>query len=210
MTEITQAIEQITNIANAINTIYFDNALPPITFEIATIKANTIKLLCVNNIETWQVTLTHNTINKPIEYLTAELIHLCIHIWCKEHSIKDTSRNDAYHNKTFKQYALSKDLDVQYSAKTGWSKTTPNEKLTNIIQNNHWKTIKIEQSNSHKTTQPRQQYKYQCPKCGCSVRGTKSCLNIKCMDCDQQMHIVNLPKNNPTGKLTITLYDIDN
>ena len=102
--------------------------------------------------------------------------------------IKETSRGGSYHNKKFRDIALSHGLIVKHSKKHGWSITEPSNSLLQFIEKNELNslyavggiTVKKEiHKNIHNC-------KYSCPKCGQSVRATKI-VNIICGDCNTKL-----------------------
>ena len=139
---------------------------------------------------------------RPIEEVTATLLHEMVHYFNYENGIQDCSRGGTYHNKRFREAAESHGLIVQYSEKYGWSHTAPSDALLDFVLENELTDILINRNevsgfqitgtgtnNGTSTTmppRPSSTRKYTCPCCGNSVRSTKA-VNIGCLDCDIKM-----------------------
>lgn len=141
------------------------------------------------------------TLDRPIENVTATLLHEMVHLWNLQNGIQDCSRGGAYHNKKFRDAATARDLSISYDPRIGWSITEPTEALCNYIIEQGWTDIhmnRIEWSytprgagNGNATgatppPKPSHTRKYICPCCGNSVRATKE-VHILCMDCNLPM-----------------------
>lgn len=124
----------------------------------------------------------------------AALLHEMCHQYCFINGIKDTSRGDTYHNKAFRDIALTHGLLVIRNDTYGYAETAANTELmlwclqnmtkrpidiiyykSSLIDSVISKPAKKIQTNSHSI-------KYQCPVCGWSVRATKR-KRVACMDC---------------------------
>jgi len=144
------------------------------------------------------------TLDRPIENVTATLLHEMVHLWNMQIGVQDCSRGGAYHNKKFRDAATARDLDIGYDSSIGWSITQPTEKLCDFIIEQGWEDImmnRIEWGYIPRGTGSGNVFgtptvippktkghtrKYQCPCCHNSVRATKI-VNIKCVDCDEIM-----------------------
>lgn len=131
------------------------------------------------------------TIELPMLYLCAELLHVMCHIYCYQNEIKDTSNQMIYHNKQFKKCAELHGLDCK-KGKYGWDKTLPNEKLIKWVGENHLEDIKIYRdtsvelfdvdidenkqlhTNMVKITNKTSSIKWVCPVCGNIARTTSN------------------------------------
>lgn len=146
------------------------------------------------------------TLDRPIEYTVATLLHECCHLANLEIlNVQDCSRGGMYHNKYFKAMAESVGLIVTRTEKYGWAHTEPSDALIEWILDHDIEEIRINRTeptgirvvggnnaasggltltgsnpNSHSR-------KYICPCCGNSVRATKA-VNIMCAD-DMQIMI---------------------
>lgn len=151
---------------------------------------------------THEINIGAGTLARPIEEVTATLLHEMVHYYNYETGVKDTSRGYTYHNRRFKDAAEARGLCVEHSDKYGWAHTAPTEELLDFIIENGLTDILINRNEftgfqmtgpgTHSgagNTLPRKTSstrKYICPCCGMSVRATRV-VNIGCMDCDEQM-----------------------
>ncbi len=150
-----------------------------------------------------EINIGAGTLDRPIEDVTATLLHEMVHYFCYLNNIKDTSRGGAYHNKRFKEEAEARGLQIDYDSRIGWSITSPTEKLLDLIVGygfadiqlgrNEWTGFligggakagnggvvgpKTKKGNSRKMV---------CPCCGNIARVTKK-TNLICGDCMEQM-----------------------
>ena len=198
----------LNKIFDLLNASYFENALsrPTITIQ-STPKAYGHFSLrddtwLSKNGATHEINIGAGTLSRPIEEVTATLLHEMVHYYNYENGIQDCSRGNTYHNRRFKEAAESRGLIVTHSDKYGWSHTSPSDSLlefvlkyglTDILLNrNEYTGVRITGTGTHSgaagTTRPRTSStrKYLCPCCGNSVRATKT-VNIACLDCNQQM-----------------------
>jgi len=153
---------------------------------------------------THEINIGAGTLSRPIEEVTATLLHEMVHYYNYQNGIQDCSRGNTYHNKRFKVAAEARGLCVEHSDKYGWSHTSPTEDLLDfiiengltdiLINRNEFTGFQITGTGAHSGTRitppPRTSStrKYICPCCGNSVRATKI-VNIACLDCRQQMVI---------------------
>lgn len=151
---------------------------------------------------THEINIGAGTLSRPIEEVTATLLHEMVHYYDYEMGIQDCSRGNTYHNRRFKEAAEAHGLCVEHSDKYGWSHTSPSEALLDFIIENGLTDILINRnefygfrvtgtgthSGTRTTPPPRTSStrKYICPCCGNSVRATKI-VNIACLDCAEQM-----------------------
>lgn len=153
-----------------------------------------------------ELNIAAGTLDRPIENVVATLIHECVHLWCMQEGIKDTSRGNTYHNKHFRDEAVKRDLKIDYDQRIGWSVTSPTPELCDFIIEQGWGDIEMGRNDfgffgktpggssgnaggiQPPPKKPSSSRKYCCPKCGISVRATKE-VRISCMDCDIQMEI---------------------
>lgn len=153
---------------------------------------------------THEINIGAGTLARPVEELSATLLHEACHLYCYVHQIKDTSRGGTYHNSRFKQVAESHGLIVDKHPKYGWTITSPSEELLDFILENELTDILLFRNefygvavtgpgtHSGTTTpplsKPSNSKKYQCPCCKNSVRATKV-VNIVCGDCGLKMEL---------------------
>lgn len=153
-----------------------------------------------------EINLGAGTLSRPIEEVSATLLHEMIHYWNYENGIQDCSRSGTYHNRKFREAAEVRGLLVERSDKYGWSHTAPGDALLDfvlkygltdiLINRNEYTGFQIPGTGTHSGTGSMGGYtpkksstrKYLCPCCGMSVRATKM-VRVKCMDCDEPMEL---------------------
>ena len=151
---------------------------------------------------THEINIGAGTLARPIEEVTATLLHEMVHYYNYENGIQDCSRGNTYHNRRFKAAAEAHGLLVEHSDKYGWSHTSPSDELLDFILENGLTDILISRnefagfhitgtgthSGTEGTTPTRTSStrKYICPCCGNSVRGTKE-VHVACLDCNEPM-----------------------
>ena len=151
---------------------------------------------------THEINIGAGTLARPIEEVTATLLHEMVHYYNYEMGIQDCSRGNTYHNRRFKEAAEAHSLIVSHSDKYGWSHTSPGDALLEfvldngltdiLINRNEFTGFRITGTGTHSGAEggppPRtaSTRKYRCPCCGNSVRATKT-VRIACMDCGVQM-----------------------
>ena len=208
LTSYNRAAGYLNKIFDLLNSTYFENALsrPTITIQSTpkayghfSLRADT---WLSKNGATHEINIGAGTLARPIEEVTATLLHEMVHYYNYENGVQDCSRGNTYHNRRFKESAESHGLCVEHSEKYGWSRTFPNDDLLAFVIDNDLTDILINRNESsgfrivgtgthsgtNGGTPPRTSStrKYACPCCGNSVRATKK-VNIACMDCGQQM-----------------------
>lgn len=139
------------------------------------------------------------TLDRPIENVTATVLHEMVHLFNLQIGVQDTSRGGAYHNKRFRAAAQARDLHISYDKRIGWSITEPTDGLIEFIITQGWDDIMMNRQEglsirgiggpgakggitpptTGRTSSTR---KVVCPCCGQSVRATKK-VNILCGDC---------------------------
>ena len=147
-----------------------------------------------------EINLGAESLHRPVENTIATLIHEMVHYYCHINGIKDTSRNNTYHNKRFKEEAEKRDLIISYSSSVGYSVTKPSDELIRLVYDMGWENRIQLYRNIHtnknvegtdksgskgigkEVDKKSSTRKYVCPTCGLSVRATKS-VRIACMDC---------------------------
>ena len=199
----------LNKIFDLLNAEYFENALsrPTITIQ-STPKAYGHFSL---RDDTWvsklggthEINIGAGTLARPIEEVTATLLHEMVHYYNYTLGVQDCSRGNTYHNRRFKDAAESHGLCVTHSDKYGWSHTSPADSLLDfvlengltdiLINRNEFTGFQIPGTGTHSGTGlipplPRKSStrKYICPCCGNSVRATKT-VNIGCLDCQERM-----------------------
>ena len=155
---------------------------------------------------THEINIGAGTLARPIEEVSATLLHEMVHYYNYQQGIQDCSRGGTYHNRKFKEAAEAHGLIVEHSDKYGWSHTEPSDELLDfvlehdltdiLINRNEYSGFQITGTGTHSgtptgTATPKKSSsrKYACPCYGMSVRATKV-VNIACMDCDEQLLLV--------------------
>ncbi|MFS0841336.1 SprT-like domain-containing protein [Paenibacillus sp. 1P03SA] len=150
-------------------------------------------------------------INIAAEYLNIDfyetmdtLLHEMIHLYCRIHNIKETSRKGQYHNKRFKEESLKRGFyypENKPDKRIGWSYSKITEETKKLIDtfNINTEVFQIARGTfvSNQTEGPEGEReeqqkshnrKYICPVCSQSVRATKE-VNIICGDCMETMEV---------------------
>jgi len=152
-----------------------------------------------------EINIGAGTLARPIEEITATLLHEMVHFYNDMKNIKDCSRGNTYHNKNFKRLAERCGLVIDHHPTYGWSITSPSEDLIDFCIDNDLRDIRLCRNDEIYITRiggagthdgargtdglPKRKSssrKYVCPCCGMSVRATKT-VRIMCMDCGEQM-----------------------
>lgn len=208
-TKMSRAVSQLEHIYNALNTDFFQDELP---IPIITVQSKPGTYGHCTTSKVWQrkdggayeLNIAAEVLNYPIEETLDTMLHEMVHLYCRENGIKEVSRGGKYHNKRFKAEAERRGLACVPCGQYGWN-TTPSDNLVEYALSKGWNEIKIgrgslppiirtgasgtAQTGAETTDggkRPSSTRKLQCPKCGCSVRATKT-VRIMCMDCMEQM-----------------------
>ncbi len=153
-----------------------------------------------------EINISTGSLDRPLENVLASLLHEMVHLYNdRVLNIQDVSGNSRmYHNKQFREQAEAHGLIVTRSEKYGWSTTEPGDALLDlIILHDELREIEICRTAPNPASligthtgsgnptpptigKPTHHRKYQCPRCGCSVRATKA-VRIGCLDCGVEM-----------------------
>ena len=185
-----------------LNKVYFEDKLPEVVITIQSSQKayghiTTAKIWKDSWDSYYEINISAEYLNRPVENIIATLLHECCHLFAMENNIKDTSNNNRYHNKKFKEIAEARDLKISYHESIGWSITEPTERLIETIKQFHLDSqIEYVRMGAYEFTggddkgkKPKKKCstrKYICPACHNSVRATKD-VNIACLDCLVQM-----------------------
>lgn len=193
MSEVTDFLETAYGV---LNQKYFEGKLP---FVVITVQSSPKTYGTYTPWDSWkgedkgykEINISAETLNRSVDDTIATLIHEMVHFYCHINHIKDTSRNNTYHNKNFKREAEQRGLIIEYDPKIGYSITSPSESLVAFVEEQGWNSIDIARialagRSGGKKANVR---KYLCPECKCSVRATKE-VNIGCLDCCVPMLLV--------------------
>ena len=198
----------LNRIFDLLNEEYFENTLsrPTITIQ-STPKAYGHFSLrsdtwISKNGESHEINVAAGTLNRPIEFVVATLLHEMVHYYNHVNGIQDTSRGNTYHNKRFRESAEARGLIVEHHPTYGWSITSPADELLDFVLFNGLTDILLNRNEPYGVrvpvggansgtdftpkTKPSSTRKYICPCCGMSVRATRT-VNIGCLDCDEQL-----------------------
>ena len=156
------------------------------------------------NGQSHEINIGAGTLARPIEEVTATLLHEMVHYHNFVNGVQDCSRGSTYHNRKFRDSAQARGLIVDHHEKYGWTITSPSDRLLQFCLDNDLTDILINRNDffSYKGTgggthdpappvvipKTSSTRKYYCPCCGNSVRATKL-VHIACMDCHQQMFL---------------------
>lgn len=150
-----------------------------------------------------ELNLGAGTLDRPIEHVTATLLHEMVHLYNIAVGVQDCSRGGQYHNKKFRDAAASRDLAISFDKSIGWSITEPTPELCDFIIEQGWTDIDMARNEwsfaprgkgtgstaggtAAPTGRTSSTRKYVCPCCSQSVRATKT-VRVMCMDCNRQM-----------------------
>ena len=210
-TKMSRAVSQLEHIYNSINTDFFNDELPTPIITVQS-KPGSYGHSSVSKVwkrpedNAYEINIAAEVLSYPIEETIDTMIHEMVHLYCREHGIKEVSRGGAYHNKKFKEVAEAHGLTCVYTgAAHGWN-TAPGDNLLEYALQKGWSEIKIARNTMIPWTRigtgptanapgatpipgekrPSSTRKLACPCCGQSVRATKK-VNIICGDCMQQM-----------------------
>ena len=202
----------LNKIFDLLNAAYFENTLsrPTITIQSTPRAYGHFSL----REDTWvsklgathEINIGAGTLARPIEEVTATLLHEMVHYYNHVNEVQDCSRGGTYHNRRFRDAAEDRGLIVEHHDTYGWAITSPSDDLLEFIMDNGLTDILINRNDgisfrvtgtgTHSGTQggtatrkPSSTRKYQCPCCGMSVRATRM-VRVACMDCSLQMELV--------------------
>ncbi|MCL2083292.1 MAG: SprT-like family protein [Oscillospiraceae bacterium] len=207
LTKYNRVAGYLNSLYDKINADFFNNELqrPVITIQSTPRAYGHFTLYNAWNIQgegTQELNIGAGTLNRPIEYIIATLIHEMCHQHNAVNNIQDCSRGGTYHNKFFKQSAETHGLTVSRSEKYGWSDSLPSDELLDWILQNDLTDIDMNRNeyggicigggsktaNGGADSPPRQSHsrRYVCPSCRAIVRATKA-VNVICGDCLERM-----------------------
>ena len=154
-----------------------------------------------------EINISAEYLDRPIENIMATLQHECIHLYCSQNGIADTSQGGRYHNKNFKNEAELRGLHIEKGLYIGWSVTTPTNEFIKVLKDNGiieqfnlsrgipWsgggdngkptKGIDGKGGADTKGKKKTSTRKYVCPKCANTFRATKD-IHVMCLDCFEE------------------------
>ena len=103
---------------------------------------STAKIWKTQDDNTYELNIAAEEINAHIEEILDTLLHEMVHLYCREHGIKETSRGGQYHNKRFKEEAERRGLVCVQCGANGWN-TQPSDRLAQYAADKGWNEIRI-------------------------------------------------------------------
>ena len=202
-----QAAIYLKRIYEMINKDWFNSELPDVTISIME-RAGTYgsfslsKLWIKGTVQQHEINIAAGGLNRPIENIVATIVHEACHLYCYINGIQDTSNQNVYHNRKFKEVGEQHGLIINKHSRYGWTLTEPSENLINWCLINDLVYIDIYRLDNiftvgktdggktgtdgntgiETTKRKSSTRKYQCPRCKLSVRATKK-VNLLCGDC---------------------------
>lgn len=202
-----QAAIYLKRIYEMINKDWFNSELPDVTISImertGTYGSFSLSKLWVKGTEQQhEINIAASGLNRPIENIVATIVHEACHLYCYINGIQDTSNQNVYHNRKFKEVGEQHGLIINKHSRYGWTLTEPSENLINWCLINDLVYIDIYRLDNiftvgktdggktgtdgntgiETTKRKSSTRKYQCPRCKLSVRATKK-VNLLCGDC---------------------------
>lgn len=154
-----------------------------------------------------EINIGAGTLDRPLEYTVATLLHeMCHQMGDEVECIQTASRGGTYHNKEFKRIAEAHGLICTRTEKYGWSNTSDvlSDELLAWILDNDIQEIKLTRHDPYgiriaggnstasggtgytPATTTRHNFRYQCPRCHAIARSGKP-VRLICGDCLQPM-----------------------
>lgn len=157
-----------------------------------------------------ELNISADWLERPIEEITATLIHEMVHLYNIKHEIQDCSRGGSYHNKKFRDEAEKHMIHIEKDEKYGWTITSPTEELLNYIISQGREEFRMTRfpfgglrgpggekkkegdtaatGEDGKPTPKKTSWKHVCPKCKAIARTTKE-FPLICGICNVEMEI---------------------
>ncbi|MDF2010221.1 SprT-like domain-containing protein [Priestia megaterium] len=198
-TNLQPAIKELHRAFDMANKILFGNNLPQVVITMNTRgkRKGVLGWFTVN--PAWQsgedeyheINITPEAMNRDYIEIIQTLVHEMIHLHCSVNSIKDTSRNGAWHNKKFLEEAEKHgfeylhdgpDKRIGYSAITFTSKTVGMVKCWNIDKSAFTISRKEFGDGEGKPKKKSNIIKWCCPSCGDIIRSSKPNIKAFCMN----------------------------
>lgn len=141
-TYLSGTIAELHSIFNKFNTHFFNGKLEIPVIVIQTRTKRTLGTFSVNRpwkIVTeegnkFEITLSGEYLHRPTEEICATLLHEMVHLYNEVNEIKDTSNNNVYHNKKFKEQAEKFGLIITHAKTIGWSVTELQETTKEVVK----------------------------------------------------------------------------
>lgn len=156
-----------------------------------------------------ELNMAADWLERPIEEVTATLIHEMVHLYNLKNNIQDCSRGGTYHNRKFKEEAEKHMISIEKDEKYGWTITKVTEELIEYIIAQGWEDFQmsrfplygIKAPGGEKTKggnagspgggqeKPKKtSWKHVCPQCKAIARTTKE-IPLICGNCNINMEV---------------------
>lgn len=192
---ISGASKELQRIVGLLNDKYFGSELPNIPIFVT---PNTKKISCFNpgsvtvyhkkDVKTGHINVSDHILSLPIENVCSTLLHDMCHHYCYINGVKDTSRGYQYHNRRFKNVAITHGLNVARNNACGWEITSPSSDLLSWVSQNFDRNYSLEIFRYTRSSgkSPGNSVRYVCPVCGSIARKTDR-KRIGCWECNIEM-----------------------
>ena len=144
-TKMSRAVSQLEHIYNSLNADFFGGGLPVPIITVQS-KPGTMGHCSVAKVwqrkedKTHELNIAAEVLNYPVEETIDTMLHEMVHLYCRQHDIKEVSRGGKYHNKRFKAIAEEHGLTCVPCGQYGWN-TTPGDNLVEYALNKGWNEI---------------------------------------------------------------------
>lgn len=143
-----------------------------------------------------EINLAAADVARPLEEVMATLVHEMVHQWCAEQEIQDTSRGNTYHNKRFRDAAISRGLLIEHHATYGWSRTLPADSLKSLVASGVFAAVEAQLhrlgsaqkggGSGKDASAKKKWHTYICPQCEKWVRAREE-MELRCCECECDM-----------------------
>jgi len=198
--------KELQGVYSKLNERYYDGKLPEIVISIQSSHKNKaygwfwknewfkLQVKDVDNpvCETiHEINICPEHFTRSIEETIGTLNHEMVHLYCEINGIKDTSNNNVYHNKRFKQEAEKRGLIIEHAKTIGWSKTSLTAELRDFvggldIDKSAFEFCRNKASKARSAADKAPTTTYKCPNCESVVRGNVG-IKVICGNCNVEM-----------------------
>ena len=191
-------IKQLENLFQTLNDYLFARKLP-----LPVIKLNSSNNGWTFRIKNdYEITIDPETLKVPLDALVKDMLHCMIHEYCDVHGLKDTCRDQRYHNRVFYQYGSQYGLCFKFVKKEGYITTGISDDLMKYAQehlldwyNSFLLTLEKEDQNM----KPGKYFTWECPICKAKILATKDAY-VYCGWCRIQMQMKSAKGENIADK----------
>ena len=192
--KMSDVVGKLESLFDLLNKAYFDSALPkPVITVQSTPKAyghcTTKQIWKAESEAMYEINLGAEFLNRPSANTAATMCHEMVHLYCLVNEIADTCQKGRYHNKTFKNEAEARDLQIDYDRTIGYSITAPTDAFKKTLEDNGYalEVLFAREIPKGKASADREKaHKYICPICGQEVKTTAE-LSLICGTCEVPM-----------------------